>query len=223
MSEPHGNVEEDAPGRRIRTDVQIVAHRRAAEVRHLGIEAAVWGPHEEIAGRDTDGHGVRAEVHPFEEVRRHIEVQRNLADLHEARVLDVRSDDAVEIPGVAGLPRIRSPVSRRLAVVHEELRQVDDITAVLPVDHRGQGRRPVAEGVDEADPEVGRRVSELRQRVGARLSSVALPVEADELRDRPSLLNEGATQVAEAGLRGEERRQSGQIDDVAGVARERDL
>jgi hypothetical protein len=101
----------------------------------------------------------------------------------------------------------------------QELRQVDDVAALLPVHDRTDIEAPVAELVDEAHAEVGRRVAELAQRRGTR--AVIVQREADELRDRLADLDARAAEVAEARRRREERRQTGQVLDFAGVPRER--
>src|SRR5690348_10222253 len=98
--EVHPDREEEAARRGIRRDILSTVDVLVAEVADLGIETAVLGPGVEVAtARLEANRGCRVAEHAMDERGRQLIRERDLAQLHEPRGLDVARDAVDEVAG----------------------------------------------------------------------------------------------------------------------------
>src|SRR5579883_1135383 len=162
-SEPQVEAEPERPAGWEGSDIDVPCDRLVAEVADLGVQSLVLGPGDEVASLDGD----RGRADTIAEARqqgcRQIVRQLELAELDERRVLHVDVGvpepcrDAVGAERLRALGRVHhpSPIGRVAGEIVEQLRQVDVIAVVLPVEQEIQVGAVEDDVAAQADPVVG--------------------------------------------------------------------
>src|SRR6185312_7154315 len=162
-SEPQVDREPEAPARRERRHVDVPADWLVAEVADLRIHSGVIRVRPQIASAETQLRAANSAGHPLYHRRRKLVRHRDLSKLEERRILDVHRGLLRKEPqAVRALGRLHAPIRDRVRIVGrvltqivEELGQVDDAAAILPVQQSVDVEVAEPEGVDEGHREIG--------------------------------------------------------------------
>src|SRR5207248_9684241 len=141
-SEPQIDREEEAAARRERRHVDVAGYGLVAEVRHLRIEPLVRGEPQQVAA--TEREPCRPQPEVVRDRGRQLVGDVHLAQLEVGAVLYVDLGVPAR-PGADPAVAVRDLVDRVSERVVQELRQVDDVPAVLPVPQEPETEALVAE------------------------------------------------------------------------------
>ena len=161
-SESQAHREPVAPARWEGGHIDITPDRLVPEVAHLGIHPGVIGMGPQIAAAEAQIRCPDATPESRNHCLRNLERQRELAQLQERAVFDVDRSLLGEQPEAVGaLGRLQCSVrywigvvGSVLAQVVEELGQIDDAAAVLPVQQPVQTQSPEPQVVHERHYEI---------------------------------------------------------------------
>src|SRR5688572_26634018 len=208
-SEPQRDVEEEGAARWVGRDVQVVSHRRGAQVRHLGIQPRVLLVREQVARAESDFRGPEANARSRNPRVGQRHAYADLTQFQEGRVLDVRRHHAFVVAAHACCVLRGAEVVRRRCIIVQELCQVDDVAAVLIVEHDVEGERLVRNVAREAHAIVRGGVSDLH--IPGRPIAARVERAPDELGQRLADLDEGDSESAKARERWPEGRQPSKV------------
>src|SRR5687767_6017536 len=169
MLEPQADREPETAARWERSDVDVSRYLLISEVAHFRVHPGVVGERQEITAAQAQLCGSHSPAEPRNHRRRKLEGKSYFPKLHERSVFDIDAGLPAEHPQSIGSDRRLQRAHRDrvgkvfgvLAKVVKELGQVDDASAVLPVEQAVQPQSLEPQIATERHVEVGVCVADL--------------------------------------------------------------